>query len=150
MKICYLCISIANFTCLALMIHYLSLPNRKLHERFARPPCYFIIYRKLRKPKFSIFLWSVIMNISRPRIKRRSCHSHFTSQSACYVIIANWDFPLLYSVQACSGTHPVSYPMANGAPSLEVKWPGVKPSTAEVKNGEALPPLPHVLITIPK
>jgi hypothetical protein len=45
--------------------------------------------------------------------------------------------------------HPASYPVSNGEISLEVKWPGHKadhspPSSAEVKNGGAIPPHPHM------
>jgi hypothetical protein len=49
---------------------------------------------------------------------------------------------LLHSVQTGRGNHPASYPMAAG-----VKRPGREaehslPSSAEIKNGEAIRPLP--------
>jgi hypothetical protein len=51
------------------------------------------------------------------------------------------------SVQTGSGVHQVSYPMDTGALSPGVKWPGrdadhSPPSSAEVKKGGALLPLP--------
>jgi hypothetical protein len=58
------------------------------------------------------------------------------------------DFSLLYSVQTSPGAHATTYTMGRGALS-----PGVKrsrretdqasPSIAEVKNGGAVPLLPH-------
>jgi hypothetical protein len=52
------------------------------------------------------------------------------------------------SVQTGSGAHPASYPMGTGALSPAVKRPGGEvghspPSSAKVKNGGALPPLPN-------
>jgi hypothetical protein len=57
-------------------------------------------------------------------------------------------FSLLHSVQTSSGAHPTSYLIGTGTVS-----PGVKrlrreanqppPTGAEVKNGGAIPPLPH-------
>jgi hypothetical protein len=54
------------------------------------------------------------------------------------------DFSLFHGVQTDSGAHPASYPMAL---SLGVKRPESEadhspPSSAEVKNGTAIPPLP--------
>jgi hypothetical protein len=59
------------------------------------------------------------------------------------------DFSLLHSVQTSSGAHPVSYEIGTGG-----SFTGVKelrreadkshPSSAEVKNGGAIPPLPHM------
>jgi hypothetical protein len=59
---------------------------------------------------------------------------------------AGQDLSLLHSVQAGSGAHPPSYP---GAISPGVKRPGrqaeyLLPSSAEVKNGGAIPPLPRM------
>jgi hypothetical protein len=53
-----------------------------------------------------------------------------------------------HSIQAGCGPHPASYPMDTGASSPEVKRPGSdadhsSPSSAEVKNGGAIPPLLH-------
>jgi hypothetical protein len=50
----------------------------------------------------------------------------------------------LRNVQAGSGDHPTSYPIGTGG-----KLPGREaylspPPSAEVKNGEAIPPLPHM------
>jgi hypothetical protein len=57
-------------------------------------------------------------------------------------------FSVFHSVQTGSGTHPASYTMFTWALSMGVKWPGREadhspPSSAEVKNGGAIPPLPH-------
>jgi hypothetical protein len=56
------------------------------------------------------------------------------------------DFSLPHSFQTGSGTHPTSYPMVPG-----VKWPRREadhstPASAQVKNGGARPPLPHVFV----
>jgi hypothetical protein len=81
------------------------------------------------------------------------------SQDSSVGIVTGWtarvrfptvkDFSLLYSVQTDSETHPASYPM-----STRGSFPGVKrqereadhlpPSSAEVKKGEPIRPLPHV------
>jgi hypothetical protein len=58
-------------------------------------------------------------------------------------------FSLLHSVQTGSGTQPDSCRMGNGCSFPGVKRPGreadyTPPSSAEVKNGGAVPPLPHV------
>jgi hypothetical protein len=58
---------------------------------------------------------------------------------------------LLHSGQTGSGAHPI---LSNGyrrALPLGVKWPGREadhspPSSTEVKNGGAIPPLPHVFM----
>jgi hypothetical protein len=57
-------------------------------------------------------------------------------------------FSLLHVVQTGSGVYPVSYPMGTGGSFPGVKPPKSKPensppSNAEVKNGGAIPPLPH-------
>jgi hypothetical protein len=59
---------------------------------------------------------------------------------------------LLSSAQAGSGAHPASYPVGTGSffPPV-VKWPGreadhLRPPNSEMKNGGAVPPLPHVVI----
>jgi hypothetical protein len=59
-------------------------------------------------------------------------------------------FSLLYSIQTDSGAHSASCPVGNGGSFPGVKRPGREadhspPSSAEVKNGGALPPLPHTL-----
>jgi hypothetical protein len=58
-------------------------------------------------------------------------------------------FTPLHSVQADYGAHPASYGMCTGYLSPWVKRPGreadhTPPSSAEVKNGGAVPPLPHL------
>jgi hypothetical protein len=60
-------------------------------------------------------------------------------------------FSLLYSVQNSSGVHPASYLNGTAGFSSVVKWVGraadhPPPSNAEVKNGGAIPPLPHTLL----
>jgi hypothetical protein len=57
-------------------------------------------------------------------------------------------FVLLQSIQNGFGTQPASYPMEMGALCPGVKQPGHEtkhspPSSAEIKNGEAVSPLPH-------
>jgi hypothetical protein len=59
------------------------------------------------------------------------------------------DFSLLHSVQTGSGVHPASYPNGTVGFSPGVKRQGREadhspPSSAEVKNGGAIPPLPYV------
>jgi hypothetical protein len=62
------------------------------------------------------------------------------------------DFYLLQSVQTrCSGAHPATYPMGTGISFLVVKQPVHEadhspPSNVEVKNGEAIPSLPHIFM----
>jgi hypothetical protein len=63
-----------------------------------------------------------------------------------------YDSSLLHSIQTDSEAHPVSYPMGTGG---SFPW-GIKqqrrqadhssPSSAEVKEGGAIPPLPHIFI----
>jgi hypothetical protein len=58
------------------------------------------------------------------------------------------NFPLLHSVQTDFGTHPPSCTMGTGTLSLEVKRSErdaeySSPSSAEAKNGGAIPPLHH-------
>jgi hypothetical protein len=58
---------------------------------------------------------------------------------------------VIHSVQTSSRAHSASYSMGTGSLSLEVKLPGrgannSHPSSAEVKNGGIIPPLPHVFI----
>jgi hypothetical protein len=48
------------------------------------------------------------------------------------------DFSLLYSVQTGSGAHTASYPEREADHSL--------PSSADVKNDGAIPPLPHMFL----
>jgi hypothetical protein len=56
-------------------------------------------------------------------------------------------FSLLHSVHTCSGVHPACYSMGIGVSFPGVKRPGREadhsPSSAEVKNVGAMPPLPH-------
>jgi hypothetical protein len=59
------------------------------------------------------------------------------------------DFSLLCCVQAGSEAHPAFLPMDTGAHSPEAKRPGrvadhSPPSSAEIKNGGAMPPFPHM------
>ena len=56
-------------------------------------------------------------------------------------------YSVLHSVHTGSGAHPTSCPMGAGSVSQGVKRPGREadrshPSSAEVKNGGAIPPLP--------
>jgi hypothetical protein len=58
------------------------------------------------------------------------------------------DFSLLHSVQTGSGAHPASYIMGTGG-YFPVKLPWREAdhsprSNAEVNNGGAIPPLPHI------
>jgi hypothetical protein len=58
-------------------------------------------------------------------------------------------FSLLHSVHTGSRAHPASYPMGTGALSLEIKLAGREadhssPYSVEVKNGGAMPLLPHM------
>jgi hypothetical protein len=57
------------------------------------------------------------------------------------------DFSLLHRGQTGSGAHSASYPMGTGGDSRGIKRPGREanhsPSSAEVKNGGATPPLSH-------
>jgi hypothetical protein len=60
--------------------------------------------------------------------------------------LALQDFSLLHSVQTDYEAHPASYP---GALSMGVKWQGCEadhlpPSSAKVKKGGVIPPLPHM------
>jgi hypothetical protein len=57
------------------------------------------------------------------------------------------EFSLLHRVQTGFWAHPASYSKIPGAISTGVKQPGLEadhspPSSAEVKNGGAIPPLP--------
>jgi hypothetical protein len=57
-------------------------------------------------------------------------------------------FSLLHSVQSGSGAHPASYPLGTGGSFPGGKtagaWSWPPPPSAEVKNGWAIPPLPHM------
>jgi hypothetical protein len=59
------------------------------------------------------------------------------------------NFSLLHNVHTESGAHSVSYPLSTGTLSLCINRPGREnyhspPSSAELKNGEAMPPFhPH-------
>jgi hypothetical protein len=57
------------------------------------------------------------------------------------------DFFIFHSFKIVSGAHPVSNPMGTWALSPGVKWPRNEtdhspPSSAEVKNDGAIPPIP--------
>jgi hypothetical protein len=52
------------------------------------------------------------------------------------------DFTLLYSVQTGSGAHQASYPMGTGVKRSKREADHSSPSSAEVKNGGAIPPSP--------
>jgi hypothetical protein len=59
------------------------------------------------------------------------------------------DFSGLHSIHIGSGAYPGSYPMGTEGSLPRVKRPGREadhslPSSAEVKNGGATPPLPHM------
>jgi hypothetical protein len=63
------------------------------------------------------------------------------------------NFNLLYSVQAGSGARPASYPMGTGGDFPGVERPRSEadhspPSNAEIKNDEAIPPIPLCLYGI--
>jgi hypothetical protein len=58
------------------------------------------------------------------------------------------ELSLLYSIHTDSGANPASYTMGTGGPLPAIKRPEREadhplPSSAEVKNGGAIPPLPH-------
>jgi hypothetical protein len=55
------------------------------------------------------------------------------------------DLSLLHSVQTGSGTHPASYLMGAGATRQEREADNSPHSSSEVKNGGAIPPIPHVM-----
>jgi hypothetical protein len=62
------------------------------------------------------------------------------------LILAVQDCSLFHGIQTSSGAHPASYPMGTGGSFPGVKWQGHEadhslPSSAEVKNGGAIPPL---------
>jgi hypothetical protein len=59
------------------------------------------------------------------------------------------DISVLHRVETDSGAHLFSYPISTGALSPEVKRPGreadhAPPSSADVKNGGAIPALPNI------
>jgi hypothetical protein len=58
------------------------------------------------------------------------------------------DFSLCHRIQTIRGAHPVPYPVGTRVLSTELKQPGheadhAPPSSAEGKNGGAIPPVPH-------
>jgi hypothetical protein len=55
------------------------------------------------------------------------------------------DVSFLHSVQTGTGAQPVSYPMCTrGIKRSEREYDRALPSSAEVKNGGAIPPLPDI------
>jgi hypothetical protein len=52
------------------------------------------------------------------------------------------NFSLLHSIQIGSGAHRATYPMGTGVTRLWREADHSPPSSAEVKNGGAIPPLP--------
>jgi hypothetical protein len=59
------------------------------------------------------------------------------------------ELSLLHSIQTGSGAHPASYPMGTGGFFPGLKQPGCEyhhapPCSADVMNGGAIPPLPHI------
>jgi hypothetical protein len=61
------------------------------------------------------------------------------------------DLFIIRSIQAGSGAHPAAYPMGTWGPFPGVKRPERKadhssPSSADVKNGEVVPSLPHIFL----
>jgi hypothetical protein len=52
----------------------------------------------------------------------------------------------LHRAQTGYGAHPVSYPMSTGGSVSGGKADHSPPSSAEVKKGGAIPPLPHVFM----
>jgi hypothetical protein len=60
-------------------------------------------------------------------------------------------FSIPHGVHTDSGVHQAAYPVGNGGDFPGVKWPGHEadhspPSSAEVKNGGAIPTLTHMYI----
>jgi hypothetical protein len=54
------------------------------------------------------------------------------------------DLSLLHSVQTATGAHPASYPVGTEGVKLpEREADHSPPSSAQVKNGGTIPPLPH-------
>jgi hypothetical protein len=58
-------------------------------------------------------------------------------------------FSLLHSVQTGSGAHPASYPIGSRGALPGAKRPGREadhssPTSAEVKDGGAIPPVPYI------
>jgi hypothetical protein len=81
----------------------------------------------------------------------RSRDSSFSIKIGRFRFLAGARLYLLHSIQTGSGAHPASYPMGTGGDFLG----GVKavrvfetehspPSSVEVKNGGAIPLLPHM------
>jgi hypothetical protein len=67
----------------------------------------------------------------------------------CMILERGKRFALLQSVQTGTGAHTVSYEMGTGTLSPVIKRPGSEadnslPSSAEVKNGAAILPFPHM------
>jgi hypothetical protein len=63
------------------------------------------------------------------------------------------DLSLTHSVQTGYGAHPAFYPINTGGSFPWVKLPGIEidhspPSSAEVKNGRAIYPLPRLHSTV--
>jgi hypothetical protein len=54
------------------------------------------------------------------------------------------DFSLLHSVQTGSAAHTASYPMGTGIKRPRCEAGHSPPASAEVENGGAIPPLPHM------
>jgi hypothetical protein len=74
--------------------------------------------------------------------------NHVSIYTGVRFLAGSRDFSLLHSVQTASGAHPASYPMGTEAGYSVVKRPRREadhspPSIAEVKNAEAIPPLPY-------
>jgi hypothetical protein len=75
------------------------------------------------------------------------CGIYLTRSYICAMLI--WfpagarDFSLLYSIQTDSWTHPASYPIGTRGSFPGGEADHIPPSSAELKNGGAMPPLPH-------
>jgi hypothetical protein len=112
-----------------------SLSSRNERNRYTK--LWYLIYSSIRR-----HLRFVTNKRSRYSDGLRAGRPEFESQQGK-------DFSLLHNVQSGRGAHPTSYPMGTGAISLGVKPPGCgadhsPPSSAEVKNVGAIPPLLHM------
>jgi hypothetical protein len=87
-------------------------------------------------------------------LSERLLDSSFGIETGCELDGRVWfpagarDFSLLHSDHNASGAHPVSYPVGTrrffpGVKRLEHETDHSPPSSAEIKNGWVIPPLPH-------
>jgi hypothetical protein len=69
-------------------------------------------------------------------------YSNQTSGSVTAVRLPAWERDFLFSVASGSGAHPASNPVDTGGKAAGA-WGSPLHSSLEVKNGGAIPPLPH-------